>query len=136
MFERIEGHWTGDLGINTVVSFGALLLTLLGGFFLTYPDVNGPALLIAAVLVAGRDAGRVLAVLKTLWLAIDLQFRHRNQARSGAVHVVGPVAHSKFSYRSLWCLPIDTPDRCRCTHPGCAPTHPVHSEDAGGGHQL
>ena len=52
VFERIEGHWTGDLGINTVVSFGALLLTLLGGFFLTYPEVNGPALLVAAVLVA------------------------------------------------------------------------------------
>jgi len=75
VFERIEGHWTGDLGINTVVSFGALLVTLLGGFFLTYPDVNGPALLVAAVLVAVVVPIAFWPFSKTVWLAIDLQFR-------------------------------------------------------------
>ena len=30
-FERLEGHWTGDLGINTIVSFGTLLITLFVG---------------------------------------------------------------------------------------------------------
>ena len=75
MFERIEGHWTGDLGINTIVSFGALLLTLLGGFLITYPDVNGAALLIAAVVVAVATPVLFLPFSKTIWLAIDLQFR-------------------------------------------------------------
>ena len=75
VFERIEGHWTGDLGINTVVSFGALLLTLLGGFFVSYPEVNGPALLVAAVLVAVVTPIAFWPFSKTVWLAIDLQFR-------------------------------------------------------------
>ena len=74
-FERTEGHWTGDLGINTIVSFGALLVTLLGGFLLTYPDVPGLALLIAVLAVAVVVPVLFFPFSKTIWLAINLQFR-------------------------------------------------------------
>ena len=74
-FERTEGHWTGDLGINVIVSFGALLLTLLGGFLLSYPDPPGIGLLFAAFGVAILLPLLFFPVSKTIWLAIDLQFR-------------------------------------------------------------
>lgn len=74
-FERIEGHWSGDLGINTIVSFGALFLTLLVGFAVTYPDVPGVALFLAAVGVALVVPLVFFPFSKTLWLAIDLVMR-------------------------------------------------------------
>jgi len=74
-FERTEGHWTGDLGINVMVSFGALLLTLLGGFLVSYPDPPGIGLLFAAFGVAILVPLLFFPVSKTIWLAIDLQFR-------------------------------------------------------------
>jgi uncharacterized protein (DUF983 family) len=74
-FERIEGHWSGDLGINTIVSFGALLVTLLAGFALTYPDVPGVLLFIAAISVAVAVPLLFFPYSKTLWLAIDLMMR-------------------------------------------------------------
>jgi len=74
-FERIEGHWTGDLGINTIVSFGALLLTLLVGFLVTWPEVPGPALFVVAVAVAALVPVVFYPWSKTIWLALDLMMR-------------------------------------------------------------
>ena len=74
-FERIEGHWSGDLGINTIVSFGALFLTLIVGFAVTYPDVPGVALFLAAVGVAAVVPLVFFPFSKTIWLAIDLIMR-------------------------------------------------------------
>ena len=37
-FERIEGHWIGALGINTIVSFAAVLLSVVVAFIITYED--------------------------------------------------------------------------------------------------
>jgi uncharacterized protein (DUF983 family) len=74
-FARIEGHWTGDLGINTVVSFGALLLTLFVGIFATYPDVPTVWLLAAAVGVAALVPFAFFPFSKTIWLALDLMMR-------------------------------------------------------------
>lgn len=74
-FERIEGHWTGDLGINTVVSFGVLLLTLFAGVFATYPDVPTAPLLITAVSVAAVMPFLFFPFSKTIWLALDLMMR-------------------------------------------------------------
>ena len=48
-FERIEGHWTGDLGINTIVSFGTLLIALVVGFLLSWPSAPGIGMFIVAV---------------------------------------------------------------------------------------
>jgi uncharacterized protein (DUF983 family) len=74
-FERIEGHWTGDLGINTVVSFGVLLITLFVGVFTTYPDVPAVPLLLIALGVAGLVPFVFYPFSKTIWLAIDLLMR-------------------------------------------------------------
>jgi uncharacterized protein (DUF983 family) len=74
-FERIEGHWTGDLGINTIVSFGALLVTLFVGIFATYPDIPALPLLVAAVGVAAVVPIAFFPFSKTIWLALDLMMR-------------------------------------------------------------
>jgi uncharacterized protein (DUF983 family) len=74
-FERIEGHWTGDLGINTVVSFGVLLVTLFVGIFATYPNVPTVPLLVAAVGVAAIVPFLFFPFSKTIWLALDLMMR-------------------------------------------------------------
>lgn len=74
-FERIEGHWTGDLGINTIVSFGALFLTLIVGFAVTYPDIPGIPLFSIAVGVAVIVPLLFYPFSKTVWLAFDLMFR-------------------------------------------------------------
>jgi uncharacterized protein (DUF983 family) len=74
-FERVEGHWTGALGINTVVSFGSLLLVMLVVFWTTEPDVPAGLLIGSAVLVALVVPVAFFPLSKTLWLAIDLQMR-------------------------------------------------------------
>jgi uncharacterized protein (DUF983 family) len=74
-FERIEGHWSGDLGINTIVTFGALFLTLVVGLAVTYPDVPGVALFLTAVGVALVVPLVFFPFSKTLWLAVDLMMR-------------------------------------------------------------
>ena len=38
-FERIEGHWVGAVGMNTIFSFTLLFLGLAILFFVTYPDI-------------------------------------------------------------------------------------------------
>jgi uncharacterized protein (DUF983 family) len=86
-FERIEGHWTGDLGINTVVSFGVLLITLFVGVFTTYPDVPAAPLLLIALGVAALVPFVFYPFSKTIWLAIDLLMRplESGEVEPGAV---------------------------------------------------
>ncbi len=74
-FERIEGHWTGDLGINTIVSFGTLLIALVVGFLLSWPEAPGVGLFIVAVSIAAFVPLVFFPFSKTIWLAIDLIFR-------------------------------------------------------------
>lgn len=74
-FERIEGHWTGDLGINTIVSFGTLLIALVIGFLLSWPEAPGIALFAVAIAIAGLVPLVFFPFSKTIWLAIDLIFR-------------------------------------------------------------
>jgi uncharacterized protein (DUF983 family) len=74
-FQRIEGHWTGDLGINTIVSFGALFVTLIVGIVLTYPDIPGAVLFGAAVGVAVVVPLAFYPFSKTIWVALDLMMR-------------------------------------------------------------
>lgn len=74
-FERIEGHWTGDLGINTIVSFGSLLLALVVGFLVTWPDVPGLALFGVALAIAVLVPLAFYPFSKTIWLALDLLMR-------------------------------------------------------------
>ena len=73
--ERIEGHWIGALGMNTIVTLVAVLVAVVVGFLLTYPDGS---IAIALAVIVGTAILVPLAffpVSKTLWSAIDLAMR-------------------------------------------------------------
>jgi uncharacterized protein (DUF983 family) len=74
-FNRIEGQWSGDIGVNTIVSFGVLLVVLLGGVLLNWPDPPMAAIGVVAGLVAVIVPLAFLPSSKTVWLAADLLMR-------------------------------------------------------------
>lgn len=73
--QREEGHWIGALGMNTIVTFGLMALTLGASAALTWNDrrvvsMVGPALAVAVltpILFFGSS--------QTLWSGIDLLMR-------------------------------------------------------------
>ena len=75
VFNRIEGQWSGDIGVNTIVSFGVLLIVLLGGVLVTWPTPPMVAIGIAAIAVAVLMPIFFLPFSKTVWLASDLLLR-------------------------------------------------------------
>ena len=73
--QREEGHWLGAIGINTIVTFGALLLTLLVGFVLTWEDRRAAPIFISSFVVAGLTPLLFFGSSQTLWSAVDLAMR-------------------------------------------------------------
>ena len=71
-FERVEGHWIGAIGMNTIVSFGLLLVVLVGGILVTYPDVEFGPLAVACGLTALLTPLLFHPFSRTLWTAVDL----------------------------------------------------------------
>ena len=74
-FERIEGHWLGALGLNTIVSFVVLFCVVVAGLALSHPDYRMAPLLAAAVGTAVIVPLVFFPSSKTLWTAIDLCMR-------------------------------------------------------------
>lgn len=74
-FERIEGHWLGALGLNTIVSFSALFAVVVVGLVLSHPTYDMAPLLIAAVTTAILVPLVFFPSSKTMWTAIDLCMR-------------------------------------------------------------
>lgn len=74
-FERIEGHWVGAIGINTVVSFTMLLVAIGAGLIATFPDVPVAMLVGVCVLVAVVGPLLFYPFSKTIWTAIDVAMR-------------------------------------------------------------
>ncbi len=74
-FERIEGHWLGALGMNSIVSFTAVLIGVVVAFLLTWPDGSTAAGVVGVVVVAVAVPLVFYPVSKTLWSAIDLAMR-------------------------------------------------------------
>ena len=72
---REEGHWIGAVGINTIVTFGALLFTLVLGFALTWDERRAAPIFISCFLVAGVVPLAFFGSSQTLWSAIDLAMR-------------------------------------------------------------
>mgnify|MGYP002865876555 FL=1 len=74
-FERIEGHWIGAVGINTIVSF----LLLVGGlaifFYVTYPDIPTGKWVFWFAACFGAFPILFYPNSKTLWTAIDILMR-------------------------------------------------------------
>jgi len=74
-FERVEGHWIGSLGTNTVVVFTVLFAVLIVGSIAGYPEPPLTAMLVAALAVAGIGPLLFFPSSRTLWTAIDLLMR-------------------------------------------------------------
>ncbi|MEL7207465.1 MAG: DUF983 domain-containing protein [Actinomycetota bacterium] len=74
-FERVDGHWIGAIGLNTVVSFASLLIVVAVGTALTIPDVPLVPLLTASALTAVIVPLAFHPASRTLWTAIDLAVR-------------------------------------------------------------
>jgi len=71
----VDDQWIGSLGMNTIVSFGLLLVTIGVGFAVTYPDPPVAVLLVLAVAVAGVFPVLFYPISKSLWSAIDMAMR-------------------------------------------------------------
>ena len=74
-FERIEGHWVGAIGINTVVSFGLLLLSIVVTFIAFYPELPMQWVLGIPLAVGALTPLFFYPFSKTLWTAIDIAMR-------------------------------------------------------------
>jgi hypothetical protein len=71
-FERVEGHWIGAIGINTIVSFVLLFVVLVGGIVVTYPDPEFGPLAVACGLTAVIFPLFFQPFSRTVWTAVDL----------------------------------------------------------------
>lgn len=60
--------------MNTVITFALLLITLLGGIAISWPDVSALPLLAATLSVAIIVPIAIHPTAKTLWIAVDLIF--------------------------------------------------------------
>jgi len=74
-FERIEGHWIGAIGINTIVSFAVLGVVVIVGLILTYPDGSTLRLILIGAAAALIAPTVFYPLSKTLWTAIDIGMR-------------------------------------------------------------
>lgn len=74
-FQRVHGHWIGAIGMNTIVSFGALLVVTVVGFIATYPDTPVGLLVTAALVVAAIFPLVFFPWSRMLWSAVDLLMR-------------------------------------------------------------
>lgn len=74
-FQRLEGQWSGDIGINTVVTFGLLYVTLMIGVLAFWGRVNVGALAALGAMIVLVFPVLFVPFAKTLWLAMDLMMR-------------------------------------------------------------
>jgi uncharacterized protein (DUF983 family) len=71
-FERKPGHFVGAVGISTIITFGLLLITLVAGIGIMWPDLSPAPLLLAMLPIAVLVPILFHPTAKTLWVAIDL----------------------------------------------------------------
>ena len=74
-FERIDGHASGALGINTVVSIIVLFAVGIVGFVVTFPELPLVPLVSTAVGVALLFPIFFYPFSKTIWTAVDVRMR-------------------------------------------------------------
>ncbi len=72
---RVHDQWIGALGMNTIVSFGTLLIAIAVGFAVTYPDPPVGVLLAIALVIAVLVPLLFFPISKSLWSAIDMAMR-------------------------------------------------------------
>lgn len=74
-FERIEGHFIGAVGMNTIMSLGTLLITLVVSLVVTFPDFPVGRLVMINVAVAILAPILFYPLSRMLWTAIDIAMR-------------------------------------------------------------
>lgn len=74
VFEREPGFWVGAMIINTILSFGTLLVVFVGGWIAFWPDVPWTGLLVATIAVAVIVPVAGYPLTKSLWSAIELSY--------------------------------------------------------------
>lgn len=74
-FARIEGHWLGAVGINTVVTFGSMFAAMIIGVIATHPDTEPLPLTIVLVTMGVLVPTAFWPTSRTLWTAIDIAMR-------------------------------------------------------------
>ncbi len=74
-FERIEGHWIGAIGMNTIFSFFMIMLTLIVGLVSTFPDFPVKELVLFSIAVAILHPILFQPTAQTLWSAVDMLMR-------------------------------------------------------------
>jgi hypothetical protein len=74
-FHRIEGHWIGAIGLNTIVSFGALMISVIVPVLLTIPDIPAVPIAVLNVVVALVFPVLFFPFSRTWWTAIDVALR-------------------------------------------------------------
>ena len=72
LFERAEGQFIGAVGMNTIITFGLLLVVLVVGFITTSPNTPATELAIIGVAVSVIAPIVLYPFSKTIWTAIDL----------------------------------------------------------------
>ncbi|MFV0259346.1 MAG: DUF983 domain-containing protein [Acidimicrobiales bacterium] len=71
-FERIEGHWIGAIGMNTIISFGILLIATVIGVIVFLPDIPVVPLVLVNVAIALFVPILIHPISRTFWTAVDL----------------------------------------------------------------
>ena len=74
-FERIEGHFIGAVGMNTIMSLGMLLVTLVVSLVVTFPDFPVVPLVVINVAVAALAPILFYPLSRMLWTAVDIAMR-------------------------------------------------------------
>lgn len=74
-FERIEGHWIGSLGVNSVLSGFTIIVVLVVAFILTFENPSIPFLLALTVVTGLFAPYFYFPYTRTFWLAFDLLMR-------------------------------------------------------------
>lgn len=72
VWEREAGFFVGEVGANTILSFGTCLMVLVAGIIITYPDIAVKQITIIAVALGIIAPIFWHPVAKLLWLTVDL----------------------------------------------------------------
>lgn len=75
-FERIEGHWIGSIGMNTIITFGSLLVFIAVASVAFWDRVESPLPIVVAAAVFALLVPPIIdPFTRTLWTAFDVAMR-------------------------------------------------------------
>lgn len=72
VFERQSGHFVGAVGMSTIITFGMILISILVGLWVLWPDVDFVRLAAPPLVIAVLMPLLMHPTFKTLWASIDM----------------------------------------------------------------